>query len=189
MPRGRRSGRRWPRRCERASRSMSDETEHEALRWLGFALGDLEAARSRGGRPVRPRIVAFQARQAAEKALKAALILDGMAPRRTHDLDDLRERLPAGWRLKLRMRDLGRLSDYAAESRYPDDMTPVTAIQIGYGRPPGDRCRAPHPRGLRAPRYRHEQDRAPMTRSRRRGDRCRRASETGRRRLKRPAGR
>lgn len=108
---------------------MSGETEHEALRWLGFALGDLEAARSRRGRPVRPRIVAFQAQQAAEKAVKAALILDGIEPRRTHDLDDLRERLPSGWQLKLRMPDLGRLSDYAAESRYPDDMTPVTAIQ------------------------------------------------------------
>jgi HEPN domain-containing protein len=108
---------------------MSGDTEHEALRWLGFALGDLEAARSRRGRPVRPRIVAFQAQQAAEKAMKAALILDGIEPRRTHDLDDLRERLPSGWRLRLRMPDLGRLSDYAAESRYPDDMTPVTAVQ------------------------------------------------------------
>lgn len=108
---------------------MSGDTELEALRWLGFALGDLEAARSRRGRPVRPRIVAFQAQQAAEKAVKAALILDGIEPRRTHDLDDLRERLPSGWRLKLRMPNLGRLSDYAAESRYPDDMTPVTAIQ------------------------------------------------------------
>jgi len=108
---------------------MSSETEAEAIRWLGFALGELQAARSQPGRHVRPRIVAFQAQQAAEKALKAALILEGMEPRRTHDLDDLRDRLPADWRVKWRMPDLGRLSDYAAESRYPDDMTPVTAIQ------------------------------------------------------------
>lgn len=108
---------------------MRSETEAEAIRWLGFALGDLEAARSQPGRHVRPRIVAFQAQQAAEKALKSALILEGIEPRRTHDLDDLRDRLPADWRVKQRMPDLGRLSDYAAESRYPDDMTPVTAIQ------------------------------------------------------------
>ena len=108
---------------------MSGETEAEALRWLGFALGDLEAARSRPGRRVRPRIVAFQAHQAVEKALKAALILEGIEPRRTHDLDDLRDRLPDDWRVKRRMPELGRLSDYAAESRYPDDMTPVTAVQ------------------------------------------------------------
>jgi HEPN domain-containing protein len=104
---------------------MSSETEAEAIRWLGFALGDLEAARSQPGRHVRPRIVAFQAQQAAEKALKAALILEGMEPRRTHDLDDLRNRLPSDWRVKRRMPDLGRLSDYAAESRDPDDMTPA----------------------------------------------------------------
>lgn len=106
---------------------MSGDTRREALRWLSFALGDLEAARSR--RRVRPRIVAFQAQQAAEKALKAALILERIDPRRTHDLDDLRDRLPAGWRVKLRLPDLSRLSDYAAESRYPDDMTPVSPIQ------------------------------------------------------------
>lgn len=108
---------------------MSGDTEAEALRWLGFALGDLEAARSQPGRHVRPRIVAFQAQQAAEKALKAALILEGLEPRRTRDLDDLRDRLPSVWRVKRRMPDLGRLSDYAAESRYPDDLRPVTAIQ------------------------------------------------------------
>ena len=108
---------------------MSGDAEAEALRWLGFALGDLEAARSQPGRHVRPRIVAFQAQQAAEKALKAALILEGLEPRRTHDLDDLRNRLPDDWRVKRRMPDLGRLSDYAAESRYPDDLAPVTAIQ------------------------------------------------------------
>ena len=108
---------------------MSGEAEAEALRWLGFALGDLEAARSRPGRHIRPRIVAFQAQQAVEKALKAALILEGVEPRRTHDLDDLRDRLPDDWRVKRRMPELGRLSDYAAESRYPDDMTPVTAVQ------------------------------------------------------------
>jgi Uncharacterized conserved protein related to C-terminal domain of eukaryotic chaperone, SACSIN len=108
---------------------MHGENAREALRWLSFAVGDLEAARSQRGRRVRPRIVAFQAQQAAEKALKAALILEGIEPRRTHDLDDLRDRLPDGWRVKRRVPDLGRLSDYAAESRYPDDLTPVTPIQ------------------------------------------------------------
>ncbi len=108
---------------------MRVEHSREALRWLSFAVGDLEAARSRHGRSVRPRIVAFHAQQAAEKALKAALILEGIEPRRAHDLDDLRDRLPGVWRVHRRMPDLGRLSDYAAESRYPDDITPVTPIQ------------------------------------------------------------
>lgn len=108
---------------------MSVEHAVEALRWLSYAIGDLEAARSHGGRHVRPRIVAFEAQQAAEKALKAALILEGIEPRRTHDLEDLRDRLPDRWAVKRRIRSLARLSDYAAESRYPDDLNPVTPIQ------------------------------------------------------------
>ena len=35
-----------------------------------------------------PRIVAFEAQQCAEKALKAALLLDGIEPRRTSILDE-----------------------------------------------------------------------------------------------------
>jgi HEPN domain-containing protein len=108
---------------------MSVEHEAEAIRWLSFAYGDLEAGRAVPGRHVRPRIVAFQAQQAAEKALKAALILSGIEPPRTHDLDDLRDRLPGDWRVKRRHADLARLSDYAADSRYPDNLSPVLPIQ------------------------------------------------------------
>ncbi len=81
------------------------------------------------GRHVRPRIVAFSAQQAVEKALKAALILDGVTVPRSHDLDDIRNRLSAGWRVKTRFPDLARLSDFAVDSRYPEDMTPVTPLQ------------------------------------------------------------
>ena len=97
--------------------------------WLGYALGDLEAARSRPGRHVRPRIVAFNAQQAAEKALKAALTLAGVDVPRTHDLDDLRNRLPSDWRVRRLHPDLASLSDFAVDSRYPDDIEPVTPLQ------------------------------------------------------------
>ncbi len=108
---------------------MDDERSGDALMWLAYALGDLEAARSQPGRRVRPRIVANLAQQAAEKAIKAALILDGIDPPRVHDLDDLRNRLASHWRVKRRFPDLARLSRYASESRYPDDIEPVTPIQ------------------------------------------------------------
>lgn len=85
---------------------MSDEGATDALTWLAFALGDLEAARARPGHPQRPRIVAFHAHQAVEKALKAALVLSDVDPPRTHDLDALRNLLPAGWRVSRRHRDL-----------------------------------------------------------------------------------
>jgi len=106
---------------------MSTEQAAAAVRWLAMALGDLEAARARRG--VRPRIVAFHAQQAAEKALKAALVLAGIEPPRTHDLEDLRRRLPGDWRVRRRPRDLARLSVYGVESRYPDDLTPVAPIE------------------------------------------------------------
>jgi HEPN domain-containing protein len=78
---------------------------------------------------VRPRIVAFHAQQAAEKALKAALALCGVESPKTHDLDNLRNRLPDDWRVKRRSPDLARLSDYAVDSLYPDDISPVTPLQ------------------------------------------------------------
>jgi len=71
------------------------------------------------------RSVAFHAQQAVEKAIKAALVLEGKAAPRTHDLDDLRNRLPAGWRIKSTHRDLSRLTQYAVEARYPDDVPPI----------------------------------------------------------------
>ncbi len=108
---------------------MNDERRTNALSWISYALGDLDAARSKPGKHVRPRIVAFLSQQAAEKAIKAALILEGVNPPRTHDLDELRKLLPDTWRLVRRHPDLARLSDYAAESRYPDDMGPVTPLQ------------------------------------------------------------
>ena len=108
---------------------MRGDRAPDALTWLGFAIGDLEAARSQPGRHVRPRIVAFHSQQAAEKAIKGALVLAGVDPPRTHDLNDLRNRLPDGWRVKRSPPDLGRLSAFATDSRYPDDIEPVSPIE------------------------------------------------------------
>ena len=53
----------------------------------------------------------------AEKALKAALVLSTVEPPRTHDLEDLRRRLPEDWRVRRSPRDLARLSVHGVESR------------------------------------------------------------------------
>jgi HEPN domain-containing protein len=106
---------------------MSGDIRHDAVTWLGFAMGDLEHARS--GRGARPRIVAFHAQQAAEKALKAALVMAEVDPPRTHDLEDLRGRLPADWHVVKHPADLTKLSTFAVDSRYPDDVTPVSAME------------------------------------------------------------
>jgi HEPN domain-containing protein len=108
---------------------MSDELERDALLWLAFAVGDLEAARAQPGTHLRPRHVAMNAQQAAEKALKAALVLSSIDPPRTHDLNALLQLLPGSWLVVRRRPDLTTLSAQAVNSRYPDDIVPVQPIQ------------------------------------------------------------
>ncbi len=73
-------------------------SEIESQRWLGYARSDLEAAQNLLSSPDHyPRQVCFLAQQAIEKALKAALILEQIVFPFSHDLDRLRNMLPAGW--------------------------------------------------------------------------------------------
>jgi len=66
-----------------------------AVWWLRTALGDLAAARALVDVPgVVPREVAYLARQATEKALKATIALQGIEPPSTHDLLFLLGRSP-----------------------------------------------------------------------------------------------
>jgi len=61
------------------------------------------------------------AQQAAEKALKAALISLDIDPPRVHNLELLADLLPEGWAVRSAKQDLGRLSLWIVESRYPGD--------------------------------------------------------------------
>lgn len=108
---------------------MSDDRAKPALMWLANALGDLEAAQAQPRGWVPARTVAFHAQQAAEKALKAALVLSGGRTAKIHDLDVLRNRLPDGWLVKKRYPDLSRLTDHGVASRYPDTSGPLTRTE------------------------------------------------------------
>ncbi len=109
---------------------MTDSAKRQAVReWYGHALGDVAMARSLLGPGMPARGAAFHAQQAAEKAIKAALIAEEVAVPHTHDLDTIRNRLPVGWRVKRTHPDLAALSDYAVETRYPDNVVPVTKLQ------------------------------------------------------------
>jgi len=108
---------------------MNDDRTSTAIEWLEYALADLEAARAHPGRNLRPRHVANLAQQAAEKALKAALVLAGVTAPPKHDLDDMRNRLPEGWAARRRPRELSRLTDYGVDIKYPDNAIRVTPIQ------------------------------------------------------------
>lgn len=108
---------------------MSDDRVADALVWLEFAQEDLEACRSTPGRHWRPRHVANLAQQAAEKALKAAVVLSDQTPPKTHDLERLRGMLPTGWKSKRQPADLERLSSYGVRARYPDNAIQVSPIE------------------------------------------------------------
>ncbi len=112
---------------------MSDKAERraaDAMRWLSMACGDLATAEAGlADWRVPARNVAFHAQQTVEKSLKAALIFDGKTAPKMHDLDQLRDRLSTGWRVRKTHPDLARLSQYAVEARYPDDVPPITKLQ------------------------------------------------------------
>lgn len=97
-----------------------DEVSKEVWLWLQFAEEDLTTAELLLGHPeTAPRQAGFLAQQAAEKALKAIFIFLQVQYPFTHNLDELRERLPAGWRVKEEHPDLKGLSAWAVEPRYP----------------------------------------------------------------------
>lgn len=99
----------------------------EARRWLDYAYGDLVSAREVLRQGVFPRRLACSlAQQAAEKAIKAALTLEGVHFPLKHDLDALRLLLPDGWRIKSEFVDLGSLTFWSVEARYPTDFADAT---------------------------------------------------------------
>ena len=61
---------------------------------------------------------AFHSQQAAEKAIKAALVVSGTEPEWIHDLASLARDLPTGWSTGVTNADLNTLSKYVITARY-----------------------------------------------------------------------
>ncbi|MCY4455173.1 MAG: HEPN domain-containing protein [Chloroflexi bacterium] len=108
---------------------MSDpEIVVDALRWLRYAKEDLDLAAAiahAGDRT--PRHACFLAQQAAEKGLKAVLVLERVEFPFIHDLRELRRLVPDGWPVSAGLADLAQLTVWGAESRYPGDWPEPTA--------------------------------------------------------------
>ncbi len=97
---------------------MSSES---AAWWLRTALGDLLAATTLLATTGMPsRHAAYHAQQAAEKALKATIALDGGEPRMTHDLVFLLDQSPKDAGLGLVQVDVVALSGAQTAARHPD---------------------------------------------------------------------
>ncbi|MGI8687655.1 MAG: HEPN domain-containing protein [Thermomicrobiales bacterium] len=95
-------------------------------RWLAYAEADLRIARRLLTPPAEPDGVCYHAQQAAEKALKAALIFEQIEPPKIHSLDALRNLLPIRWTVRQAAPTLQDLSDWVAESRYPGNWPGAT---------------------------------------------------------------
>lgn len=99
----------------------------EARQWLRYAGEDLRAAVVIShDSEAAPRHACFLAQQAAEKGLKAALVLEQIEFPKSHDLDVLRNLLPSRWRVTAEHPDLNRLGAWAVEARYPGDWAEAT---------------------------------------------------------------
>ena len=97
---------------------MIDEFVRE---WVAKALGDLKVAEHELMLPPEEAVawaICFHCQQAAEKLLKAFLVSNQIDFKKTHDLDYLRQ-LCTEIDPDFENVDIGDLTSYAAEARYP----------------------------------------------------------------------
>jgi HEPN domain-containing protein len=99
----------------------------EAGRWLAFARGDLDSAATLVGTRTPNRNVGYLAQKAAEKALKAVILLDHTPFEMTHDLTAVAAQLPAGFQCPATTADLAWLADLETSARHPDEGDTITS--------------------------------------------------------------
>jgi len=102
-------------------------SEHEE--WLARARSCLALAGMSVKGDIRAEDLCFQAQQAAEKSLKALLSASGRSIPRTHDLVALLRDAARYYAIPEPVKDVVELNDYAVQTRYPGDYTPVTASE------------------------------------------------------------
>jgi uncharacterized protein len=101
--------------------------DRDAQMWLRYAEEDLQAAQTFSARPgFAPRISCYHAQQAAEKAFKALLAGEGREHVLTHDLRVLHDLVAPAARAATASIDLGSLSRWYIQGRYPGDWSEAT---------------------------------------------------------------
>ncbi len=110
--------------------SASDEARI-ASRWLSYAEEDLQVVdRLLAQRDLAPRYTCWHSQQAAEKALKALLLLETGGSKPTHDLQELADLLPEPLAERIPRPGLSLMTQLYIESRYPGrypEATPTEA--------------------------------------------------------------
>ncbi len=115
-------------------RPISPDNRLEAKRWLLIVEEDLDVAAAAARLP-RAGASAYHLQQAAEKLIKALLVLVGEPFRRTHDIDDLAARLqPIYPQFNATLQCIRHLTNWGVAYRYPgledDAESPPTAAEL-----------------------------------------------------------
>jgi HEPN domain-containing protein len=94
--------------------------------WLISAESDLKLARLGHNRDILAEQICFHAQQAVEKAFKAVLLAKNIDFPLTHDLEELLDIFAeAGTDLPEDLLEVGSLTPYAVETRYPGFWAPI----------------------------------------------------------------
>ncbi|MCK4795951.1 MAG: HEPN domain-containing protein [Spirochaetes bacterium] len=101
---------------------MSDNYKN----WLKRSKSNLKLAKSKKDKDICYEDLCFEAQQCAEKALKALLIYFNAEVPKTHSFNILLEKLEANLTIiPDEFLDVLELNDYAVQTRYPGDYTPL----------------------------------------------------------------
>jgi HEPN domain-containing protein len=112
--------------------SESDRLQ-ETRRWLRYAREDLSAALAMlEAEDVLPRHICWLAQQAGEKTIKSVLVYLQIDFPRSHDLDLLRNLIPADWPIHDEFPDLAELTEWAVEARYPGTWPEATEFDARF---------------------------------------------------------
>ena len=99
--------------------------ENDFRAWLKRAESALSLGKTDNSDDILYEDLCFQLQQAAEKAIKALLIYNNIEPSKTHSFKILINKLETLMTFPEQIKRLIELEDYAVQTRYPGDYTPV----------------------------------------------------------------
>jgi len=93
--------------------------------WLDRAKSSLAISKNKSDDDIFYEDLCFQAQQAVEKALKGFLVFYNVDPEKTHNLVSLIKELSKYINIPEEINETAILNDYAVQTRYPGDYTPI----------------------------------------------------------------
>ena len=93
--------------------------------WFARAKSSLAISKNKSDENIFYEDLCFQAQQAVEKAIKGLLIFHNAEPEKTHNLVSLIKELSKYIGIPEEINETVILNDYAVQTRYPGDYTPI----------------------------------------------------------------